>query len=251
MIQIPTVIHTTVAYAAQEVTDADKIKMQWFEPWHLILYCFVIFTLMVVYYQWRWAKTVRMNVLALLVRSDGSTYSVLVPKREGSVNLKDSVTGVTKTWPINKMSTIDVLYPGVGFIPAFLQKQIRMVILDEEDWEPMINRDPDKKLIASPAVLGNLLHERVTEMVMTVSKDTMDKLTGILAKMERFVDRQTFYIGIGIIAVLCVVSLVFSISNKPDTDGIDALQQDMLEVKQALGLPTTHTVLPPVTEGTP
>lgn len=236
MIHIPDIAQSTAAVAVDAVTDADKIKMQWFEPWHLIMYCFILFVLMVVYYQWRWAKTVRMNVLALLVRSDGSTYSVLVSKREGSVNLKDQATGVTKTWPINKMSTIDVLYPGVGFIPAFLQKQIRMVILDEEDWEPMINRDPDKKLIASPAVLGNLLHERVTEMVMTVSKDTMDKLTGLIAKMEKFVDRQTFYIGIGIIAILCIVSMVLSISNKPDTGGIDELQQDMLQVKQALGL---------------
>jgi len=51
------------------------------------------------------------------------------------------------------LSTIDILYPGVGFVPKFLQKQIKMLILDEENWEPLINRGGYREKVASPDII--------------------------------------------------------------------------------------------------
>ena len=140
----------------------------YFTPLDYILYLFAVFVIMVVAYQWKWTQTSKKNVLVLVVHSDGSSHYELAKKKGASVELKDIEKKTTKLWPINKLSTIDVLYPGVGFVPAFLQKQIRMTIVDEDDWEPLVNRDPDRKMIASPAVLGNLMNEKITEAVITV-----------------------------------------------------------------------------------
>lgn len=178
----------------------------YFTPLDYFLYLFLVFALMVVYYQWRWTSTARQNILVLVVHSDGSSRQVLVKKEGASVSLTNPKTKTTQLWPINKLSTIDVLYPGVGFIPEFLQKQIRMTIVDEDDWEPLINRDPDRKLIASPAVLGNLMNEKVTEAVITVNKEMMDSIAGLVKRMNKLVNPIVVYIGLGL--NLCLLAFL-------------------------------------------
>lgn len=238
MINVPIQQAATVAAAAADqvtMTQGEKIELMWFQPWQIIMYLVILFSLMVVYYQWKWSKTCREKILLLLVRSDSTTYSVLVPKSEGEVTLKDRVTNRTKSWPMSKMGTIDVLYPGVGFVPAFLQKYIKMTILDENDWEPMINRDPEKHVIGSPSVLGNLLHERITELVMTISRDTMDRLAGLIGKVEKMVDRQTFYLGIGLVAIVCIVLTVFVVRIQ---SGQTDIRNEIDRIERSMGIPT-------------
>lgn len=222
-----------VYMAAAPMTQGEKIELQWFQPWHLIIYCFIIFAIMVWYYQYKWAKTCKNNILVLVSRSDGDSYSQLVPKSSGAINLTDKETGELKTWPINRLSTINVNYPGVGFVPQFLQKKIMMTIVDEEDWEPMINRDPNKQLIASPAVLANLIHQQFTAMMMTITKDTMDRLAVLIAKMERVLDKQTFYIGIGLVVIGIIAVIAIMMANQPDIDGIE---KDIKLMKQSMGI---------------
>ena len=188
-------------------TVTPEVVNAYFTPLDYILYLFAILVLMIVYYQWRWASTCKNKVLVLVVHSDGSSHTVLVDKQGASVTLTNPKTGSDKLWPINKLATIDVLYPGVGFVPEFLQKQIRMTIVDEDDWEPLINRSPNREMIASPAVLGNLMHEKVTEAVITVNKEMLDSISGLMKRLNKLVNPLVVYIGLGLCLIISLVTL--------------------------------------------
>lgn len=239
----------------------------WFTPFHYIVYLGVPFVMMIAYLQWRWAKTCKENIQVLVAEQGGGGSFQLAPKTGGEVSLKNPNNNSIRTWPINELSSIDVLYPGVGFVPAFMQKTIRMVIVNEGDWEPMLNRSPHKKriaspdivdflksitesdsvpialknkillitgeistgptreMIASPAVLGNLINERITEAVMTINKEVMDSLSGVIRKMSKLVNPTIVYIGLGLIAIL-LVYVVFQMTQIGDMiDGVERIQQ--------------------------
>jgi len=159
------------------MTDAGLVEAQYFMPWHIGLYLFVIFVLMVVYYEWKWAKTCKNNIQVLVAQQGGGGDFFLAPKAGGQVTIKNSQTNEERTWPLNELATIEVPYPGVGFIPAFLQKTIRLAIVNEGDWEPMLNRSPHREKIASPDVIVFL---------QTLADDTDDaKKKAIILKMVK------------------------------------------------------------------
>jgi len=214
---------------------------------------------LIVFFQWKWAKECRNSLQILIIKSDGHGAYELAPQSGGYVTLKDPKGNTTRLWPINKLATIDVPYPSNGFVPGFLQKTIRQVIVDEEDWEPILNRNPHlsmvaspdvvqalvrigdnypdvqeviselverlataptREMIASPAVLGNIIHQRVSELVVTVVKDMIDPLKSIINKLRDQVSPVIVYIGLGLI----VVGIVFVIYM-------------LTTMKQALGIP--------------
>jgi len=232
----------------QYTVTAEAINV-WFDPFHFCMYLVLIFVGMVVWYEWRWAKVCRDNIQVLVVQEAGSGRFMLAPKVGGSISLKNPNTEMTRTWPINELATIDILYPGVAFVPAFLQKTIRLAIVSESDWEPMLNRSPHMKdvaspdivvwlqelakvaddklakvikeklenvstsptreMIGSPAFLGNLLHERISEIITTVSKDIMNPLTEAIKRLGqmRWPNPLIVYIGLGFIAILQLYSV--------------------------------------------
>lgn len=239
----------------------------WFTPFHYFVYLGSLVVCMVVYYQWRWANTCKNNIQVLVVQQGGGGDFQLAPKTGGDISIKNPHNNTTRTWAINELATIDVLYPGVGFVPAFLQKTIRLAIVHEGDWEPLLNRSPHmqkvaspdivmamekiaegvtdkavkekitavlkdvstaptREMIASPAVLGNLLHERITEVVATVAKDIFDPLKDVLKKLSKPVNPIIVYIGLGL-AVLLLVYVVFY---------INPLAEDVGLIKEALGV---------------
>ena len=212
-----------------------------------------------VFLQWKWGKTASENVQLLVVMPDGHGEYELAPLSGGSVTLKNPHNDSVQMWPINKLSTIDVPYPGVGAVPRALQKTIRQVIVDSDDWEPLLNRSPYKEkvaspdvilyiqklaervqdadpelsdellnlsdalspsptreMIASPAVLGNLINEKITEAVITVNKETIDKITGAIQKLATVVQTNTFLIGIGVVGLLCIITLVLTIMTRSE-----------------------------------
>lgn len=215
----------------------------WFTPQMYILYLGALFVGMITYYQWKWAKVCKRSILVLVQKCDGHGDFELAPQSGGSVSIRNHDSNTTRLWPINELATIDVPYPGVGFIPAFLQKQIRMVIVSEVDWEPITNRSPSiqntaspdviavlnevvdkvkeekvatfltkyisglksastKEMIASPAVLGNLMHEKITEAVITVNKEMLDSISSLTRRLGKMVSPTMFYIGIGLVIII-------------------------------------------------
>ena len=122
-----------------------------------LLYLGIPFVLMVFYMQWRWAKTCRDYIRVLVAQKGGGGAWQLAPKEGGEITITDDKTERTRTWPVNELATIDILYPGVGFVPAFMQKTIRLAIINEGDWEPMLNRSPHREKVASPDVVKFLL----------------------------------------------------------------------------------------------
>jgi len=196
----------------------------------------------------------------------------LAPKSGGEISIRNPHSNTTRTWPVNELATIDVLYPSVGFVPEFLQKTIRMAIVHEGDWEPLLNRSPHllkvaspdmvmalekirdstegttkkkieellknvntsptREMIASPAVLGNLLHERVSELAVTVARDIINPLQEVIKKLGARINPTIVYIGLGLIAGL-LVYLIFQVAA---LEGMESLAEDVNLIKQALGV---------------
>ncbi len=254
------------------MTEADLIA-QWFTPFHYIVYLGTVFILLVGFYQWKWARTCRAKILVLVAQQGGGGSYELAPKSGGDITIKNPDTNTTRTWPVNELSTIDVLYPGVGFVPAFMQKTIRMAIVSEADWEPLLNRSPyrlkvaspdlvhdlliladyapevtknaikdilrgvqtapTREMIASPAVLGNLMQEKISELAVTVAKDIVNPLQEAIKKMGQRVNPTIIYIGLVLIGIMIAYLLVQLL---PAIEYITQTASDMAEIKQALGI---------------
>lgn len=118
-----------------------------------LLYLGIPFVILVFYAQWKWARTCDRYIQVLVAQRGGGGKYSLAPKAGGEVSITNPVTGEVRTWPINELATIDVPYPGLGFLPLFMQKSIRLAIVNEGDIEPMLNRSPHQERIASPDVI--------------------------------------------------------------------------------------------------
>ena len=257
------------------MTEAEIIEATYFAPWHIILYLFVIFVAMVVYYQWRWSGICKKNIQVLVAQSGGGGDFVLSPKVGGQVAIKNPGSDTVRMWPINELATIEVPYPGVGFVPGFLQKTIRLAIVNEGDWEPMLNRSrhyervaspdvveslteiavdcdtkmrnrivkyidklstsPTREMIASPAVLGNLMHEKITEAVITVNKEMLDSVAVLVRRLSKMVTPIMFYIGIGALLV-CIVVMAFQVI--PAIGIIQGMGEKIDAIQRSLGILT-------------
>lgn len=214
-----------------------------------VLYLGVPFVLAVVYLQWKWARTCERNIQVLVALMGGGGKYVLSPKEGGQVTIRNPDTDETRVWPVNELATIDITYPGVGFVPKFLQKTIRLAIVSEGDWEPMLNRSPHRKkcaspdvvafiqkiaesgdtklkadideflkgvstgptreMIADPAMLGSLQRSGVLKALATVSNELMETLKNINTRLARFVGLNGTVIYIG--GGLIIIALGFVI----------------------------------------
>lgn len=260
----------------------EEVQAAYFGWFHIILYLIIIFAVMIGVYQFLWMRKCNGFVKVLVVKPDGGTDTAYAPKSGGYVTLKAPGSNTERLWPINKLSAIEMLYPGDGFIPVFLQKKIKTVIVDEEDWEPLLNRGsyshrvaspdvvqylremaeeaqdeqpeiaesletfinslstaPTREMVASPAVLGNIMKEKFTEMAVTISKETFDRLEGISRKLDRLPNALILYAGLGIIAILVVVMLMQSGGLGGDTTDatLNDIQNQIQSIKNALGVP--------------
>lgn len=248
----------------------EEIQAQYFSPLNFGLYLGIILAILIAYYQWAWTKKCNNFVRVLVVKSDGTTSTEYAPKTGGYVALKSHDGATTRLWPINKLSAIEMLYPGDGFIPTFLQKKIKAVIVDEDDWEPLLNRGsyselvaspdvvktlraladrypdagdelgnlasklstaPTREMVASPAVLGGIMKEKVSEMVIAVSKDSMEKLDIITGKLDKVPNATAMYIGIGLAVLLGIVMLVMTV---PSMDKVDKMDKRLETVDQSI-----------------
>ena len=263
---------SSIAFAAAD--PAAKVNSI-FSPANYIIFLVLLVVGLVTYYQWRWGKTCRDNVQVVVVRADGHGDYELAPQSGGSVSLRNPRNNTVRMWPINRLSTIDVPYPGAGLVPSFLQKTIRQVVVDEEDWEPLLNRSPHRErvaspdvvvmlqqliekvdgtaypelveramlltddistaptreMIASPAVLGNLMHEKITEAVITVNKEMLDSVSGLMKRLGKLVSPTMFYIGTAAILILLAVMAFMTIPK------MGQIVDDLDTVKTAIGIP--------------
>ena len=121
------------------------------------LFLGVPFIISIFIMQWKWAKVCSENIRVLVAQQGGGGAWMLAPKEGGSVTITNTKEDTVRTWPINELATIDILYPGVGFVPSFMQKTIRLAIVNEGDWEPMLNRSPHREKIASPDIIEFML----------------------------------------------------------------------------------------------
>ncbi len=254
------------------MTGAD-IQAAYFTPFHFIMYLAIILALMIAYYQWKWSRHCATKVRVLVVQPDGSTETEYAPKTGNYVALKIPESDTVRLWPISKLASVDMMYPGDGFIPEFLQKKIKMVIVDSEDWEPMLNRGsysrgvaspdviqairdladdysdakddlneladsvssaPTRDMIASPAVLGNIMKEKVSELAVSISRETFDRLDNVTRKLDKLSNPVVLYAGLGVI-IIALVIIGFTVI--PSLSTLSQQAADLAAIKQVLGIP--------------
>ena len=150
--------------------DAAAVNT-YFDSFHFITYLFVVLVAMIVYYQWKWTRDRKNNIRVLIVKAGGGGEFSLAPIDGGPVTITNPETNLTRVWPVNELATIEVPYPGDAFIPLIFQKSIRMAIVSEEDWEPLLNRSPHHTRVASPDVIV-ALEELATNVVEIFRNDT-------------------------------------------------------------------------------
>lgn len=210
-----------------------------------LLFLGIPFILLVFFAQWKWARTCDRNIQILVAQRGGGGKYVLAPKTGGEASITNPVTGETRTWPMNELATIDVPYPGLGFLPRFLQKSIRLAIVNEGDWEPMLNRSPHqekiaspdvvdfvlsiavkssddirkeiaefmksvstgstREMIADPATLGALRQSTIMKALATVSDDLVDSIKKLRTQLSRIAGINPTVIYIGLFAIGALV----------------------------------------------
>jgi len=218
--------------------------------------------------QWKWAKTCNENIRVLVAQQSGGGAWLLAPKDGGSVTITNPKDDSVRTWPVNELATIDILYPGVGFVPAFMQKTIRMAIVNEGDWEPMLNRSPHREkiaspdvvqflqdlgktsegarkekidkmvaglatgptreMIANPAVLGDLMRSSVMKALATVSNDFMDILKSVNTKLGKVLGPNPTVVYIGLGLILILMGFTLY--------KVMPLVEDIILIKSSLGI---------------
>lgn len=238
------------------------------------LFLGIPFVLLIFYFQWRWANACNNNIQVLVAMQGGGGKYQLSPKEGGQVTIHNPHTNETRSWPINELATIDITYPGVGFVPAFLQKTIRLAIVNEGDWEPMLNRSPHRKKIASPdvvdfirklgeidnptketvneflkdistgstremiadpSILGNLMRSSVMKALATVSNDLTEALKSATAQLTRLKGANATVVYIGL--GLTVILLAFTIMKVlPAMEQISVLTLKLDIIMKALGV---------------
>lgn len=144
-----------------------------------VLYLGIPFVLLVFYFQWKWARDCTKFIRVLVAEKAGSGRFFMAPKGGDTINISRP-DGTTRDWPVNELATIDVTYPGVGFVPSWMQKTIRLAIVNEGDMEPMLNRSPHRERIASPDVvrfMALVADKTVDETVKAEITRVMETLT--------------------------------------------------------------------------
>ncbi len=192
---------------------------------------------MIFFFQWQWAKTCRTKIRVLVAEKGGGGRWEYANKDGGFIEIKTH-DGESRMWPVNELATIDVPYPGVGWVPLFLQKQIRLAFVNEGDMEPLLNRSPHRNKIASPdvmdyirqnmvdaegnlsdevkhyldglstgptreviadpAALGALQRSGVLQALASVSDDIMKALNGVSAQLTRVAGPKANIVYVGL-----------------------------------------------------
>jgi len=254
------------------------MEIEWASLGRAALFLGIPFVLLTYYFQWRWARTCEKNIWVLVAKAGGGGEWNLAPKEGGHVSIRNPYSEEVRTWPINELATIEVLYPGVGFVPKYLQKSIRLAVVNEGDWEPILNRSPHRKKIASPDVIeyflelaerfpdlakemetylsdmsssptreliadpegiGNLMRMGVLRALATVSDDLLEALKGIRTQLTRFAGINGTYVYIGLgLTLILVAFLVYQVMQTSALTDTGDMADKINQIHRSLGLGT-------------
>lgn len=240
------------------------------------LYLGVPFIFLIFYLQWKWAKDCNNFIRVLVAQRAGGGAWAMAPKGSDTITITSGVDKTTREWPINELATIDVLYPGVGFIPSFMQKTIRLAIVNEGDMEPVLNRSPHREriaspdvigfmesvaarsddpikteiialvktlatgptreLVADPAILGALRKSSALKALATMGDDLLDTLKTINAKLTRIMGPHPTVVYIGLGLIAILVVYLVFKIHTMELGDLSNLTKDIALIKQSLGV---------------
>lgn len=233
------------------------------------------FVILVFVAQWHWAKTCDHNIQVLIAQRGGGGAYRLAPKEGGVVSIENPETKEIRTWPINELATIDVPYPGLGFLPRWMQKSIRLAIVNEGDWEPMLNRSPHRKKIASPDVVvflrelaednpnlaelinefldgistgptremvadpstfGSLMRSTVMRALATIGDDVMEMMKGLRAQLARAAGLNPTWVYLLLgLNIVLIAFVIYQLMQMGSTD-VGTLIEKVDAIQKALGV---------------
>lgn len=232
------------------------------------------FGIMVFYLQWRWAKVARRKVRTLTALKTGGGQWGFADKEGGAITLYNKELDETKVWAVNELATIEIEYPGVGFVPSWMQKSIRLVLLNEGDTEPLLNRSGHRSMVASPDViqkikdltegnddqeevkefidklktyptrpivgdpstLGSLMRQQAMKALASVSNDLMDTLKSINTKLMKIgnFNATYIYVLIGFNIILSAFAIYFTMQS--GSMDVSEIIEDLDLIQKALGI---------------
>lgn len=147
----------------------EEIQVNWFSTFHLIMYCVLIFITMVVYYKIKWKRLCENNVKVLVKRGDGGTDKFFAPTQGNFVSITQKSTGITRLWPINQLCFVRIEYPDGGMVPWFMRESINLAILNEEDYEPVLNNSAYTQGVISPD--SRERYRELCELLRSITED--------------------------------------------------------------------------------
>jgi|TARA_Y100000310_G_scaffold76443_1_gene72922 hypothetical protein len=192
-----------------------------------LFYLLTMIVGVIVFWQWKWTRFCENNTLVWMRSAQGGIRRFAIPKIGNSIDIKTTDKDgnvIGKVFPITEINTILVPYPGIGLVPTFLQKQIQLTILDEENWEPALNFNKNHKAIASPTFLHNLINEKITGFLINFTQEVENKLR----LLSNILNPTHYYIisGITLATVAFLVSKIIALETALATtnEGINLLK---------------------------
>ena len=203
------------------------------------LYLGIPFVLFIFFGMYTWEKTCRKKIRVWLIKAGGGVESVYVAKEGGDVTIPNPATGVTRTWPISALATIPTPYPELGILPRFLQREIQTAILNEGDWEPVLNRNPHRDKIMSPDAAKFMLG--VADSIRDKHPDIADSITEFLGGISTGPTREM--IGDpAVLGALKVSSVMRALATVSD-DLLEALKGIRNQLARFAGLNATYVYI--------
>lgn len=166
----------------------------------IMLVVVVVFMILYQFYKlYKLDKLVSTHILLEINNNTGRTEFVLVEKENHSVSLPNK-DGSSRMWVIDKSCVKTTSYP-IGGAWRFLKRDIDMVEVDGEDWEPYkVDRD-DKHLIGSNRFLGTLVNEKVAMAVAGMGQKIIEKLDKIQGMNPTYMLFGGLCLGAGIVFI--------------------------------------------------
>ena len=233
------------------------------------------FMIMIFFLQYKWAKTTTKKIRTLTALKSGGGQWGYANKEGGSITLYNKELDETKVWAVNELATIEIEYPGIGFIPSWMQKSIRLVLLNEGDTEPILNRAVHRNMVASPdviqylkvlagkdeankaaieeyiselrtyptrpivgdpATLGALMRQQAMKALASVSNELMETLKTINTKLARLGNFNATYIYVLIGFNIILSGFAIYFSMQGGSLDVTDVLDNLELIKKALGI---------------
>ena len=195
--------------------------MDWqmyFQAPFLVIYGVIFIILYQLFRLYQLDKIVSTKILLQITNSTGKTEFKPSEKQGNSVSLPKK-DGTSDMWVIDKNCMRTTSFPIGSGIP-FLKRDIQMVELDADSWEPIKFDRSDKTIVGSPRLLGTLFNEKVAAAIVGLGKEFTDAIKNIKGNNPLYMLFGALALGAGfafisssVFTILCATLANITLTN--------------------------------------